>query len=515
MVLKGEYLMIDKVINVFFYPWRILTGWWPDWLRKYLAVALFAWVILLSPMRNTNFDPWIWNENLWVRDFFVILWFVIFYVTDGGKLIPKIRWRLWVLVPALLFCAYLTANEWYVPKTSEKVQGITYMVILLCAAVASASISARRRLWGVVCLGIKCAFIITVAFCIYCRPILEDYRYLGMYSNPNHLGIFMVLVIAVILYGIDRAVSDESISVISAVRLLGNIILLAIANSLLYLSQARTSLAAWAAVIIIWILYHFIYTKGKLKATGQILLIAAFCSLATVLVFPAFYKVLDTVPDLYGKPITFDSDIYKRPEEKKEVNWKYGNYLLSNGDRLFFPSDLRQKNTKWVEEASEPETESEDEANWWQGKKTLTRIFTETANLTTFGGRTSVWKCYYEGLSWEGHENTLIKTEKKTWYGAHNNILQYGYMYGIASMPLYILLVLVIFIACLGYPLLNTMRSKEGLLFCLTLVGFFVITLMEVQQFNVYHVFVFPFWLLVGSLSVKVEDRVQIRKKTE
>ncbi len=495
----------ERILNGVFFPLRVICKHWPHWLRFSIAGLCFAFMILLAPIWNTNFLP-IWHRNIWVRDCFVLVWFVLFYAVDGRKDILKLHWRKWVLIPAVAFCLYLIGNELLHPKEVES-QGIVYLAVLLCGAVGSADVEARKRLWAAWRLGMKIAFFISAGFCFFCRPILLGSRYLGVYSNPNGLGIFALLASVMIIYDIDKDLGGDRIC---WAKVVGNLVLVGMANTFLYLSQARTSLLALAFAVCGWGMWRLLCTPERKKAV-KVWGIAMLASvLASVACFPACYWTLMNVPDRYGKPLTFEGDIYKRKEETGSREGRNDCYTLSVSNRLPL---------LWEETVLETETEPQEEKTnfieeWFSENGMLARIFTKTSDLGTFGGRKSVWEAYAAGLNWEGHESNFltVETSGRVYAGAHNNFLMYGYMYGIPSMPLYGLLLAVMFAACIFYSKLESHGKEEGLLFFMFFLSFLAVTISEEQFTNIYHVMVLPFWLLAGTLSVKSFEKVLLEK---
>ena len=502
---EKTYTISDWVFKVLFFPWHILCGWWPVFCRRWLSVAGFAWIFLSSPLIQSNYAEWVKDRMAFVREAFLILWFVLSYATNDGKNIRKIRWRWWILLPAVSFCAYLVLEEMRQPKDLEYV-GLIYGGMVLCGIIGGAGLASRKQLWNIFCSGVQWAFVITAAFCFLYRPIYDEYRYLGMYTNPNYLGMFMILVLCVEIYRIDRLEKmwRRTQNVFTLCRLLGNGILLGIAGTFLYLSQARTSLIAFFVMLVAWLFWSLCYASKIWKAIKSIFFVILLGVLTTGIVFPATYWGLKTIPYKYGSPLILEDDMYKPPSTEGISKWA-NQYLLSVSDRIIFsdlPIDSDENST---------EAESSEEKKWWEDSFTLTRIFKD--DWKTFGGRDIVWKGYLKELSWEGHEHFNLVIEGRDFPSAHNNLLQYGYTYGLLSMILYGILFMVIIVGIFLYPHLNVRKSKEGLLFFVFQAGFMIIALTEVQFIYIQNILVLPFWLSVGTLSVAVRDKEILRKK--
>ncbi len=502
---EKTYKIFDWIFKVMFFPWHILCGWWPDFCRRWLAVAGFTWIFLSSPLIQSNYAEWVQDRMAFVREAFLLLWFILSYATNEGQNIRKIKWRWWIFLPAVAFCLYLFLEEWRQPKDLEYV-GLIYGGMLLCGIIGGAGLVSRKRLWHVFCSGVQWAFAIVALFCFLCRPIYDDYRYAGMYTNPNYLGMFMLLVLAVEMYRLDRLekIWSRTHNKFVLCRLFGNEILIGMAGTFLYLSQARTSLVAFCVMLAAWFFWSLCYTHPIWKAVRSIFSIVLSGALIIGIVFPATYWGLKIVPYKYGKPVFLEGDDYQPPSTEGVQKWE-NQYLLSISDQIVFsdpPTDANE---------TPNETDSSDGKKWWEDSFTLTRIF--QADWKTFGGRDTVWKGYLQELSWEGHEHFNLEIEGRDFASAHNNLLQYGYTYGVLSMILYGILFMAIVAGVFIYPNINTRKSKEGLLFFVFQAGFMVVALTEVQFIYIQNILVLPFWLSVGTLSVVVKEPETLKKK--
>ena len=387
---EKSYTISDWIFKILFFPWHILCGWWPGFCRRWLAVIGFTWIFLSSPLIQSNYAEWVQDRMAFVQEAFLILWFILSYATNEGKNIPKIRWRWWLLLPAVSFCIYLFLEEMRQPKDLEYV-GLIYGGMLLCGMIGGASLASRKRFWNVFCSGVQWAFSITAVFCFLYRPIYDEFRYLGMYTNPNYLGMFMILILCVEIYRIDRLEKmwSKTHDKFILCRLLGNGILLGIAGTFLYLSQARTSLIAFFVMLVAWLFWSLCYTqkiKKAIKSTGFIILLGM---LTAVIIFPATYWGLKTIPYKFGTPLILEDDMYKPPLTEGVSRWT-NQYLLSISNPILFsdlPIDSNENST---------EAESLEEKKWWEDSFTLTRIFKD--DWKTFGGRDTVWRGYLLSL---------------------------------------------------------------------------------------------------------------------
>ena len=133
------------------------------------------------------------------------------------------------------------------------------------------------------------------------RPLYEGGRYAGIFTNPNTFGLYLYTIIAVFLSDLDWGVETGR----SYRKNISTYFGLALCFFYLEKSQARTSLVAVAAIVLMWLVLRFYLSKKQ--HSFRVFLCNTFLTVVfTVVLYPVFLFTLMHLPDLVGHPFVFE-----------------------------------------------------------------------------------------------------------------------------------------------------------------------------------------------------------------
>lgn len=254
-------------------------------------------------------------------------------------------------------------------------------------------------------------------------------------------------------------------------------------------SQARTSLIAVAAIVLLWIVLRF-YLAKKTKNYRTFLGNLGCMAVFTVVLYPLFLICLLHLPNIVGHPIVFEGKpLY------------YTSEFQGNKEKADEPDDVVVPQYKDVEETQNKKDTIAPRNMWeriWYNIK-----YSKGLNAIT-NGRIDIYLAYWDKMNFKGHASTSMVVDGEKKNHSHNNWIQFGYTYGLLSMFFYGVITLLGVAFSLKFYL--TQRRKNAtyaFLIPAICIGFVIATLTECL-FLPFEVFpAFAYWFAFGDLFVK------------
>lgn len=407
-------------------------------------------------------------------------------VLSLDRSLVHIHWRRSLWIAWFGMCLSFTVSDILVPK---KMCGLGLILALVFTAVFFVWQNHTRKdlLWKCFKDAVKGSFWLMAAISFLFRPMYEGGRYAGIFTNPNTFALYLYIIIAVFLSDLDWIVETGR----SYRKNIGTYVGLALCIFYLEKSQARTSIIAVAAIVLMWLGLRLYLAKkaGTFRSLfGNIGITVA----VTVVLFPAFLVCLQHLPELVGHPIVFEGQPLYYTNEIADPSKDPGEVVVPEYDSLekaetgepgFGKGGIVPKNA-W-------------ERFWYNVK------YSKGLNAIT-NGRIHIYLAYLDKMNYKGHRNTSMVVDGEKKNHSHNNWIQFGYTYGLFSMFFYGVITLLGMAFSLKFYL--TQRRKNAtyaFLIPAICVGFVVATLTECL-FLPFEVFpAFAYWFAFGDLFVK------------
>lgn len=333
---------------------------------------------------------------------------------------------------------------------------------------------------------VEISFIVASIICFLFRPYTTGARYSGLSINPNVYAKYLVTVWACLIAELDHSITIRK----PLYKCIPLGAILGMAVYFLYMTGARTSFLAIAALSILWFVIRLVICRR--------IHIAIMRYLTTVLMvmivsFFISYGLLATIPHIINHPLQFERD-----EMFTAVDYN-ANYVcaattdVSNNGAL---NDVANDVNTAIENADkEPSL--------------FTRIglaFKEGSDLDTIlNGRFSIYKSFSKNLNYNGHKLYSRKVNGSNLV-AHNNVLQIGYTYGKLSMIPYVLLNIFSIILAIKFYIKNHNKRRNAAFPMLLISGFLITSLTECVIIPMQSLLAFSYFLCIGYLMYTCKD---------
>lgn len=314
---------------------------------------------------------------------------------------------------------------------------------------------------------IKCAmewfYWLSCIFCIFCRPYIPGFRYMGNFNNPNPFAGSLVTMNLVFLDSVNNDLQEKELNYWRLFKNTGGIVSIFF---FLQLTQSITAVAVFFLEILLLLWKQFLNRKGNWK---NILKCLSAVFINGLLMITAGKWCLTNVANILNTGLVLPGDMYQ----------------IAAGDSLF--------------------SMTAHAAN--DGITTLKRITMKVFSgdfSVLFTGRDVVWINYIRKLNLFGHGEWIEFSNERL--NAHNNVLQMMYDYGVFIALPY----LVIIYYSLKYSLKNFFQNRNMSLFILgTVLNFHIIGLMEDVASPYSFASWLTFYLVIGSLFVQQAENVR------
>ncbi len=430
----------------------------------------------------------------------IVLMFAIAILSLDRTLV-HIHWRRSLWIAWFAMCFFFTISDILLPK---KMCGLGIILSFVFTGVFFVWQNHTRKdlLWKCFKDAVKWAFWLMAIVSFMFRPLYEGGRYAAIFTNPNTFALYLYIIIAVLMSDLDWIVETGR----SLKKNISTYFGLALSFFYLEMTQARTSIIAVAAILLMWIVLR-LYLSKKAHAFRSFITNGLVVILATVALYPVFLFTLQHLPDFIGHPIVFEGQPLYYTSEIEEPTSDPGEVVVPEYDD--------------VEEVETDEAVDEDDSvttivprnaleRFWYNIK-----YSKGLNAIT-NGRVDIYLAYLKKLNYKGHRTTSLVVDGEKKNHAHNNWIQFGYTYGLFSMFFYAIITVLGVIFSLKFYL--TQRRKNAtyaFLIPAICVGFVVATLTECL-FLPFEVFpAFAFWFAFGDLFVKTVPKNKFVQQLE
>lgn len=411
----------------------------------------------------------------------IFLMFAIAVLSLDRSLV-HIHWRRSLWIAWFGMCFSFTVSDILVPK---KMCGLGLILALVFTAVFFVWQNHTRKdlLWKCFKDAVKWSFWLMALISFLFRPLYEGGRYAGIFTNPNTFALYLMIIIAVFLSDLDWIVETGRSFRKNVVTYAG----LALCVFYLEMSQARTSILAVAAIVVMWLVLR-LYLAKKTGSFRKLFANIAVVIVFTAALYPVFLFSLQHLPELVGHPIVFEGQPLYYTNEIRDPSADPGEVVVPE-------YDSPEQAEGYGKGAIVPKNSWE---RFWYNIK-----YSRGLNAIT-NGRIHIYLAYLDKMNYKGHRNTSMVVDGEKKNHSHNNWIQFGYTYGLFSMFFYGIITLLGMAFSLKFYL--TQRRKNAtyaFLIPAICVGFVVATLTECL-FLPFEVFpAFAYWFAFGDLFVK------------
>lgn len=417
----------------------------------------------------------------------IFLMFAIAVLSLDRSLV-HIHWRRSLWIAWFGMCISFTVSDLLVPK---KMCGLGLILALVFTGVFFVWQNHIRKdlLWKCFKDAVKWSFWLMAFVSFLFRPLYENGRYAGIFTNPNTFALYLFIVIAVFMSDLDWIVETGR----SLRKNLGTYFGLALCFFYLEKSQARTSIITVAVILLMWLVLR-LYLAKQSHCWRALCSNAAVVAVAAVALYPVFLFTLQHLPEAVGHPIVFEGQPLYYTNEIPDPTTDPGEVVVPEYEHVE-QVETKKAGDKGDKGAIVPRNAWE---RLWYNVK-----YSKGLNAIT-NGRIDIYLAYLDKMNYKGHRNTSMVVDGEKKNHSHNNWIQFGYTYGLFSMFFYGIITLLGVAFSLKFYL--TQRRKNAtyaFLIPAVCVGFVVATLTECL-FLPFEVFpAFAFWFAFGDLFVK------------
>lgn len=466
------YILQDFFITIL-RPFLSVADKLDERTKSILRVICFTGLFMLCSMtrviRGANYQYY----NYYTLACCIIMSIIMILSLD--KKVERVNWDKSLSVILIILFMLMAISEFLIPKSQSYIE-VVLIIFFGGLAFVWHNHENREVLWENIFIAIRITFLILVVISMLFRPMQEGCRYSGFFLNPNSAAYHLIPIIAVYIGTIDGMIRRKQ----PLWKALGCFVGLGVAMCFLLVSQSRTSFCAIFTMLGCWILIRLYISKNEKKLVLYLKYMAALiCTI--IIVYPVCNVMLHNVPNMVNHPIVYAND---KPYRVRDFDY----------------AEKKATGTKAPASKKTFLSEIED-------------ILDSEFLDTILSGRLTVYKAYINRLNWIGHENVTINVKSGLWTSAHNNILQFAYIYGNLTIIPYIILILLALAYSIKYFVRNY-NSKIYAIFPFIFVTGFAINTMFEAVFQPFHRFTaFIFWLIIGELLIDtINEKIKSRK---
>ncbi len=487
--------MISKLQDLFIAllkPWIPFVGKINDTIKyRMITSCFFADLVLFCVVRYV-----LRKESYFYNTACGIVLMIIIAILSLDRSLVKIHWRRSLCIAWFGMCICFTISDILVPK---KACGLGLILALVFTAVFFVWQNHTRKdlLWKCFKDAVKFSFWVMAIFSFLFRPLYPGGRYAGIFTNPNTFALYLFFIFAVYMSDLDWIVETGRHWKKNIVTYIS----LALIIFYLSMTQARTSMGAIVAILVMWLCFR-VYFSVKTHLWKAFIKYITHAAVVCTVCYPVFFFGISHVPDLIGHPVVFEGE----------------SLYLSNGSKITDFGETVVAESVGVEStqvAPGEEPEEENVPDNVVGRFVYVMSHTQGLNALT-SGRIDIYKGYAKKLNYKGHKNVSLVINGKKKNHAHNNMLQFGYTYGIISMFFYAIITVLSVGFSIKFYLTNRRKNATyAFLIPAVCVGFVVATQTECL-FLPFEVFpAFAFWFVFGDLFVKKVPRNKFVQELE
>lgn len=382
--LQGLYLKIGRIAPI---PFSESTGKNRGLIRSILFSVIFLYM-------QISYVTGRYESNQYYRYQMLICSaiLIIIALSCKEKKLVRLNWRnrlvgAWITLWIIAVISDLLVDKRYAYTGYQMIFVVGFLFFMW------GNMEYREQLVWDFIRAIEWTFLINVVFCYLFRPATADVRYCGGYYNPNMFGIFLLFVLVALIGKLEWCI-QENRAKRKRLFLVGE---LAVAASLLWITQSTTEIGIAAIVTGIYGLYHILFRRHRQSVA---------LVLCMFLVFAGSYGL--STWGIYNIPQKVDHEIHF----EKDV------YLATVSEDIF---------TMQVQAAGMEEN------------RIITKL--QSTSLESFtSGRSAYWKGYLRKMNLWGHENKAYLWGDNRL--PHNGMIAIMYRYGIiAGVPYAVMLI--------------------------------------------------------------------------
>ena len=452
----------------------------------FLMISFLGIIVLQLVVRVNGIS----DDYLLYTFIFIILSILLLFALQAYTVTKGKRKKLSFCIPFFavwfLMCLCMLYSDIIVPKRYPYLS-----LVLLCIFTGVYILflfmtrENRNKILNILINSIIIAFIVGTVVCFLFRPYKIGMRYLGLSTNPNVYGMFLISVSVCLFTKLDNMIENQA----GILKCIGVYIGIGSSFLFLYVTGARTSFMAIFAILFVWFFMRLVLSRKSKQAFLKYFLFAV---PVVVISFAVSFGILVSIPNLINKPIVFERD---------------REFLADNDLTSVCYASEASPETAIDEIKNDVENAIENADNEPSLFKRISMIFSDGASLDTIlNGRISIYKNFSSKIDMLGHAKYGKKVNGSFVVHAHNNAIQMGYSYGIPAMILYIMLCVFALIYSIRYYLLYH-KKYSCASFPMLVVGAFLITsLTESILLPWQSLLAFAFYFILGEIMNTQKD---------
>lgn len=462
--IKGEQDFLEIIRNIYIFlldkGGRLHRKFSPVVISRLRTFLFFLCYLIIYFMLTQKWRRKLLIQNKMVVILGICLLLISFLCWEGKKV--SVSWRNSVIRAWILLWVLCIISDFLTEKTFRN-QGI---FMLVAAGPFYLSWNSMEKPEDLIC-NIKCAmewfYWLSCLFCIFCRPYIPGFRYMGNFNNPNPFAGSLVTMNLVFLDSLNNDLPDKELNYWKLFKNTAGIVSIFF---FLQLTQSITAIVVFFLEILLLLWKQFLNKKGKWK---NILKCLSAVFINGLFMITAGKWCLINVANILNTGLVLPGDMYQ----------------IAAGDSWFSITAYAANN----------------------GITTLKRItmkFFSRDFSVLLTGRDAVWNNYIRKLNLFGHGEWLEFSNERL--NAHNNLLQMMYDYGVfVALPY-----LSMLYYSLKYSLKKFLQDRNMSLFILgAVLNFHTIGLMEDVASPYAFASWLTFYLVIGSLFVQQAENVR------
>lgn len=432
------------------------------------------------------------RERVWRSCFFILIFYSI-YVIDTNQHLKLWKYSQIIYAVIILVIAVFSIEDEIKPVCWKNRLVYAWMALWILAAISDFIVSKKFTgvgyvqifVWGFCFLiwnnmkqphriikalmdAVRYSFIVTVIFCVFCRPEIAGGRYMGIFINPNPFANYLVVVAAALLTDITNKLVQEKNK-----RILWNCVELLAVLTFLWKTQTRGAMLAIGTMGIL-ACWYLIWSKKK---KGYRLL-SKWVMYMAVLFLPVYGSIswgITTIPYKLDTGIVMENDFVKPAIENFGETFKMKVYAAEATEGIAQSRVVNSLKMGSLEEIS--------------------------------SGRTIYWKVYIRNMNLWGHEWKAIIVGKG--HDAHNSLLAIAYRYGIFTIIPYVIMWIYSIIYAVRYAAAK--KKSYGFLPLALCIGYMIVSLIDAEEQPYINFVWFTMYFMIGGLfNTVLEGKAEV-----
>lgn len=452
-------------------------GFVPKWMLKISPkyrrwMRIFLIMLIFLSLTGFNVFNLFMNQNKYVMLVLCVMLLCLAFLSVDGELKP-VQWRNPLVMSWFVFWMITCVSDFIIKKNIPAFSFYGYIMLFLMGFLFFVwnQKEDRRVVWKEICRAAEGTFFVAMAFCLFCRPEIANYRYNGAYTNPNPFGLYLAVTGCIFLCELDQYIHKDKKDKAGKINLVIFCSCMAALLFFLNKTQCVTGILALGVSFLLWFFGYIRRGVGK-KLKKRFIVTVLLLAILIVPVFSGLQWGIRTLPYVFHTSVSY-------PEDTNYV--KNDKFSVLGGDVVYAADiDLKQK----ILDIS---------------SNRVFQKFIYMKSLNDFlSGRITNYTSYLKDMNLPGH------MERPMIYGAvsrhaHNGVLAYAHNYGVFAAIPYIFFYL--YFLYYGFIYWRQNRKTDG--FCYLPLSIGIVFFLENAADNVdisFHWIVwFLFFFFVGS----------------